>query len=152
MLTRLTDYCPLPTIPQAQRISGNTASDLSCSRAQGWLNHCVENHKSCRSEFEPFLPTRLLDLRSVNIHRMSGIVRLVLGSQIPLQPDTISTNYACLSHCWGTGQMLKTTLANIASHESGMSLDIFPKTFQDAILFTLQLGVFYIWVCDLHIP
>lgn len=60
-------------------------------------------------------------------------------------------NYVALSHCWGPEPPLKTTSKNRRQMERDLSWSFLPKTFQDAILVTLHLGMQYIWIDSLCI-
>ncbi|KAK3316863.1 heterokaryon incompatibility protein-domain-containing protein, partial [Apodospora peruviana] len=59
-------------------------------------------------------------------------------------------NYCALSYCWGPkggkSHMLTTT-ENVDHHLSnGMEVSRLPKTFQDAVVITRELGVRYLWI------
>lgn len=62
-----------------------------------------------------------------------------------------SLRYACLSHCWGKSQIITTKEANLLSYQQGIPFSILPKTFQEAIIVALRLGVSYIWIDSLCI-
>jgi hypothetical protein len=57
-------------------------------------------------------------------------------------------NYITLSHCWGNTeqQPVQTTAKNPLQHYEGISLATFGQTFQDAILFTRELGIQFLWI------
>lgn len=59
------------------------------------------------------------------------------------------TKYVALSHCWGEQEHWPKCLTTIETLEERMShipWDIIPQTFRDAIIFTRQLGLEYIWI------
>lgn len=117
-------------------------SDLVTRLSRG-LDNCAKQHeKSCCISNAAPLPSRLLDVRST-----SGEVHLV---ETRLLQTTIQ-RYNCLSHCWGTQQPLKTTQQNYSQHLASISWDTIPKTFQDAIQLTRDLGVRYLWIDSLCI-
>jgi hypothetical protein len=60
-------------------------------------------------------------------------------------------DYACLSHCWGSSQPLRTTLANVDQYQTALPQEKMPQTFQDAIAVTNKLGIQYLWVDSLCI-
>lgn len=62
-----------------------------------------------------------------------------------------SGRYACLSHCWGEFQPLKTTNATLEHHKVSIAWETIPQTFQDAIKVTKSLGLDYIWIDSLCI-
>jgi hypothetical protein len=59
--------------------------------------------------------------------------------------------YVALSHCWGKNQMLKTENRSLEQHKQGISWNILPRTFQDAITFARRIDVRYIWIDSLCI-
>jgi hypothetical protein len=120
----------------------------------GWLRWCNEKHADCgktRSEFVPVLPTRLLDVGYPGEHdHKLDIVRLVRGSDVTTQ------QYVALSHCWGQipdddKMIFCLTQKNIEQRQYGFSVSELPRTFQDAIRVTQEIGVRYIWIDSLCI-
>ncbi|KAF2262936.1 HET-domain-containing protein, partial [Lojkania enalia] len=63
----------------------------------------------------------------------------------------ISGPYACLSHCWGGYQPLKTTKETLLIHMQGIHWERLPKTFQDAIAYARSLNINKIWIDSLCI-
>jgi hypothetical protein len=63
----------------------------------------------------------------------------------------VRARYACLSYCWGSTQTLKTTTQTLEAHKSQIIWEDLPKTFKDAINYTLRLGINYLWVDSLCI-
>jgi hypothetical protein len=59
--------------------------------------------------------------------------------------------YACLSHCWGTTQLLTTTITNLHQRKEGIPWDDLPRTFQDSIVACIKLGIEYLWIDSLCI-
>lgn len=60
-------------------------------------------------------------------------------------------NYVALSHCWGTygrkeKQRICTHAGNLEKRKAGFRVQDLPKTFQDAIEVTQQLGKQYLWI------
>jgi hypothetical protein len=84
------------------------------------------------------MPTRLIKIdghRKVRLHVATGTI----------------APYLCLSHCWGTNPIVKTTLSTLAPYQAGIAWEKLPKTFQQAIDFTYRLGYAYIWIDSLCI-
>jgi hypothetical protein len=54
--------------------------------------------------------------------------------------------YVTLSYCWGKGENMKTTQQNLDAHLQGIHFNCMPKTIQDAITITRELGIKYLWV------
>lgn len=142
------DYCSGvhdPIIPVSVSISGDTGSEKGLSTAFRWYEQCVREHNTlCRriqapSE-PPLLPTRVLDVKS------NGMVRL-------FETGNLRGVYACLSHCWGDGQPLKTTLVpdTLTLFQEGIEWQHLPKTFQDAIVVTRRFSIQYLWIDSLCI-
>lgn len=86
------------------------------------------------------LPTRVVDVGSIT----SPFVRLH-------ESNGETEHYICLSHCWGRKEFLQTTTANIIELKREIPWSALPKTFQDAIIFTRNLGIRWIWIDSLCI-
>jgi hypothetical protein len=86
------------------------------------------------------LPTRLLYVGSTD----GEDPHLVIGSKC-------TSDYVALSHCWGEGRPLTTTSLNFQRHLESIPLSSLPRTFQDAIIATRELGYRYLWIDSLCI-
>lgn len=82
----------------------------------------------------------------------------VIGSEVRLRHTSgfyknVDPNlrYVCLSHCWGSSHVLRTTTSNLEMHCNGIPWESLPKSFQDAITFCRFLGVEYLWIDSLCI-
>lgn len=119
-------------------------SALACIKP--WLSKCLKNHKEgCANIAELPLPRRLL-----------CVTGLIVGEPIFLvETKTIDQSrpieYATLSHCWGSAQLIQTRSDNYNSHINGINFSTLPKTFQDAILLTNGMNLQYIWIDSLCI-
>jgi hypothetical protein len=60
-------------------------------------------------------------------------------------------DYATLSHCWGSKQIITATRQSIAAFRTNVPWDQLSKTFQDAILISQALGLSYLWIDSLCI-
>ncbi|KAH7073827.1 heterokaryon incompatibility protein-domain-containing protein [Paraphoma chrysanthemicola] len=133
-----------PVIPVAAQISGNTGSDQSFRVALQWLETCVKEHRMlCPILKQTKLPLRVIDVLVPG----SNDVRLV-------ETEGELGLYACLSHCWGEIQPLRTTSmpkGTLMDYKQRIRWDDLPKTFQDAITVTRKVGVQYIWIDSLCI-
>ena len=87
------------------------------------------------------MPLRLLDVDD-NLSR--GGIRLC-------ESKSLCGNYITLSHCWGNESPFTTQHSSMESRKQGIKLDELPKTFQDAICITRELGVKYLWIDSLCI-
>jgi hypothetical protein len=54
--------------------------------------------------------------------------------------------YVALSYCWGKAGNLTTTKATIADRKSGISWDLLPNSFRDAVTITRGLNMRYLWI------
>ncbi|KAH8723294.1 heterokaryon incompatibility protein-domain-containing protein [Phaeosphaeriaceae sp. PMI808] len=137
----------LPILPEPDK-----PARFSLLRA--WLRWCDESH-SCnehQGESKTALPTRVLYVGDPkDSGYASDFVRLVCAS------ETSRREYVALSHCWGNLSVKEeehcTTQDNIGQRQQlkGFSLSILPKTFQDAVKVTRELGVLYLWIDSLCI-
>ncbi|KAF8847672.1 HET-domain-containing protein [Acephala macrosclerotiorum] len=129
-------------------LSNNTGDDTSWSKALEWLDECSTNHTKCRERREEIRkewhPTRLLDLCPPTGSHDN--LRLILRAD-----DRPSGEYMTLSHCWGKASFLNLTTDNLERFRQGISLHDLPKTFQDAVVITLKLGIRYLWIDSLCI-
>src|SRR6186713_1721788 len=74
-------------------LPGSTSSTSTFETINSWIGECLTTHSKCNAAGPARLanvqyPIRMLDLQHNDI---------VLRDNYPPQ------NYACLSHCWGTG-------------------------------------------------
>ena len=74
--------------------------------------------------------------------------RVSLSDTKNLSPHT---KYATLSHCWGTSQPVKLLSKNYQKFRENVDFSSLPRTFQDAITFTLALNIEYLWIDSLCI-
>ncbi|KAL2128495.1 hypothetical protein VTI74DRAFT_9107 [Chaetomium olivicolor] len=131
----------LPDLPLGKEVPSTTSSDESLCWAIQQVQLCRQSHTTCNSHPPAALPSRVLDVRAKG---ESG-VRLyepVEGEKAP---------YICLSHCWGHRPFLRTLSGSLDAHRSEIVWDRLPQTFRDAIAFTRQLGVRYLWIDSLCI-
>ncbi|KAH8769399.1 heterokaryon incompatibility protein-domain-containing protein [Hyaloscypha sp. PMI_1271] len=112
------------------------------TRAQQWLlRDCDSNHPTCHPAGPAgpaFRPTRLIDLREYP--------QVYLAEK--LDPGIIDLRYAALSYTWGLSMpdSGKTTSANLETHQRSIDIDKLPRTVKDAIDFTHNLAIPFLWV------
>jgi hypothetical protein len=114
-----------------------------------WLEWCDTNHACNRENVKPprASPTRLVYVGHVDPE--------VLLLYVP--QDNEGVKYTALSHRWGNDPPSKdnprycTTDSNIAARLNSFSLSELPKTFQDAVRVTRELGIEYLWIDSLCI-
>jgi len=122
-------------------IIGDTSCAGALALAKQWISDCDESHADCRQETTGLLPTRVLDLGNPEAEDK---ISLYTTSNEPAK-------YICLSHCWGTGELLKTEKESLPTRTKGIKWEDLPKTFQDAVTMTRALGVRYLWIDSLCI-
>ena len=124
------------------------ASDPSSKEAldtvRSWIKDCRENHEECgynHSGSQPHqgreFPTRLLDVQS----GLNGNHHCIL-----IDGSDALGDYITLSYCWGYNQSLRTMTSNLGQHKGGIDLSNMPKTLQDAVHVTRELGIRYLWI------
>lgn len=100
------------------------------------IERCASSHK-CQLREETPLPTRVLSLAPSS--QDACTVKLVNGRGL-------FGRYATLSHCWGGHLSCTTTTTNLRERTLGVSWEEISRTFQDAMLYCLELGIGYIWI------
>ncbi|KAL7948730.1 heterokaryon incompatibility domain-containing protein [Trichoderma barbatum] len=118
---------------------------------RSWIQICSQEHELCRSARSkayldeivgPKLPTRVLDVGTAN-HEAIYLI----------ETNGQRGDFCALSYCWGREgtQALVTTRGNIKDHLNGIKFSGLPKTFQDAVTITRELGIRYLWIDSLCI-
>jgi hypothetical protein len=109
---------------------------------QLWIQECLQGlagHEECIPlSTEPFLPTRLLEVRNYPSLRLVETANL----------DTEDRRYAALSYCWGDSMPVggKTTSTTLESRQREVALAKLPRTLRDAIEVTVSWSLPYIWI------
>lgn len=134
---------PWSSITVRDHVTGPNYSERSLRYVKNMLQTCSNEHDLCRRRESVSLPTRLLDLGCEN-----DTIRL-WETKSARASSTIE--YACLSHCWGEGQPVKTLNENYEEHKKMIRPETLPRTFLDAIDFTRRLGIRYIWIDSLWV-
>ena len=114
----------------------------------GWLDECIQCHQKCQQpgkahfgEASTTLPARVIDV-GPSKGACENFVKITENFRGP---------YVALSHCWGTARHLVTERNSIESHKKGISFQDLPKTFQDAVILTKDIGLRYVWIDSLCI-
>ncbi|PMD39428.1 HET-domain-containing protein [Hyaloscypha variabilis F] len=135
----------IPWIP----LELDPASQTIFKKIENWISECLGNHKNCQNSASATarLPTRMLDVGPSDGSR----VPFLLSDTHKLPPK--DHKYIALTHRWPQpGEKMLTTTTNTLSERSrGISLNLLPKTFQDAILITRKLNIQYLWIDSLCI-
>ncbi|KAF1980018.1 HET-domain-containing protein [Bimuria novae-zelandiae CBS 107.79] len=139
---------PWSSINVQGHVTGPTYSEASLDFVKKMLYTCSKEHKLCQPREDVPLPTRLLDLGTGNLKYGTGTVRLWETGNARASRGT---RYACLSHCWGEVQPIKTLKENIEPHKKEIRVEDLPRTFADAVNFVRRMGIRYIWIDSLCI-
>ncbi|OCK78682.1 HET-domain-containing protein [Lepidopterella palustris CBS 459.81] len=114
---------------------------------RAWLERCNKDHK-CKGAItnNSSLPTRVIDIGEAS----SDLLILRDSNEID------ACSYVALSHCWGKPQpgdkqRICTHKGNWEERKVGFQVQDLPKTFQDAVEVTRQLGKRYLWIDSLCI-
>lgn len=103
-----------------------------------WIKECDARHDCTTKNAK--LPHRVLDVGSTTEPH------LLLQESL----EKVS-RYVALSYCWGELHPPKTTRSSLAQHRQKIDFDALPRSFQDAITVTRELGVGYLWIDSLCI-
>lgn len=127
-------------IPRRHISQDNQLSPVSSEWAQRRIAKCVHSHQSCQSQGDSsFLPTRLISLQ-----QDGGGLGLRLEHQDSVPPGS---RYIALSYCWGNYRPIcMTTAETLEQNMKSIPWDTLPRTFQDAVKFSLSLGIEYLWI------
>ena len=124
-------------------VGAPVSSQGDVALARKWIRDCMENHPhDCCSPSKPVrLPTRLLDVSPAG---GSDEVRLVIT-------NGNSGQFITLSHRWGGLKPITLTAQTLPGLLQGIAVTSLPKTFQDAVTITRDLGYRYLWIDSLCI-
>lgn len=121
-------------------IECNTASERSFQSARQKLEECLRDHDKCRtSDRHSFTPSRLICLDP-------WPPRLCEGAEIDSGAE-----YVTLSHRWADNPVVTLRKDGVEGFKNGISFETLSRTFQDAMKFTLRIGLCYIWIDSLCI-
>ncbi|KAI1134605.1 HET-domain-containing protein [Hypoxylon sp. FL0543] len=129
------------TFKPSSDLEADTASAKYLSQMKIWVDSCNQKHDVCKSRLDnSYLPTRVLD-----VSREPDTIFLYEPNENDRGP------YLALSHCWGGTVPIMTKMNTLESFKAGITIESFPKTFQDAISVTRQLQCRYLWIDSLCI-
>ncbi|KAI3321053.1 HET-domain-containing protein [Xylariaceae sp. AK1471] len=114
----------------------NISSEQSFARARSWLENCVQNHPQCSRLTRTFTPARLIKILTRQGRRLIHLK----------ESDEAEVRYAALSYCWGGEQDVRTTKQTFPLHCTQISFQDLPRTIQDAVIVTENLGIQYLWI------
>jgi hypothetical protein len=113
---------------------------------RAWVERCNKKHKCQGAITKNNLPSRVIDIGEASKDP------LILRDSKEI--DALS--YIALSHCWGKHEHGQeeckcTHKDNFNQRKVGFQVEHLPKTFQDAVELTRQLGKRYLWIDSLCI-
>jgi hypothetical protein len=112
-----------------------------------WLQDCDSGgtHFTCES-LETHIATGALPTRLIEI--LGTSIRLVETSKTN---DKSTVAWTALSYIWGTHEVFQTTTNNLALRQAPFPVSSLPRTYQDAVAITRELGLRYLWIDTLCI-
>ena len=124
------------------------ASKSTFGLARDWLDKCLNGkppHEKCKRATVAYLPKRLVE---IDVKSENPSLRL---RDTVYPASTTAELYVALSYCWGGEQDCKTTKATLPDRYVGIPWASLPKTIQDAVTVTRELGIRFLWVDSLCI-
>ena len=128
----LNSFSPVSSDPLAPEV---------IARILRWKRTCERTHKTCGTNTDPALPSRVLDV--------SGLESL--NEVVLVETNGRLGKYLALSHCWGGTSQFRTLRHNLEDRKKGFAVNNIPATFRDAIRLTRLLGFQYLWIDSLCI-
>uniref|UniRef100_A0A8H7TLR7 Heterokaryon incompatibility domain-containing protein n=1 Tax=Bionectria ochroleuca TaxID=29856 RepID=A0A8H7TLR7_BIOOC len=139
------------SVPNERFTTTNSSKHSLFIQLRTWLQKCDKDHNCMRrrNNKDLRLPTRILDIKPSDDPTS---IRLHVVEEAD-QKKADKYRYLALSHRWGDKEPPWRTLQeNILQRRmKGFKLDELPKTFQDAIEVTRELGIKYLWIDSLCI-
>ncbi|PQE12415.1 HET domain-containing protein [Rutstroemia sp. NJR-2017a BVV2] len=117
--------------PVKRNLTTKSVADL----VRYWHQRCVANHEFCCDNQGSTVPTRLLDIGTVE----QPYIRLI-------ETSGEDRKYIALSYCWGKIKQPRTLCENIEAFKSNIEESMLPATIRDAINVARELQVHYLWV------
>ncbi|KAH8586945.1 heterokaryon incompatibility protein-domain-containing protein [Bisporella sp. PMI_857] len=118
---------------------GRHMADAISIMPRQWMDKCMKTH-SCKALRPEKLPGRVIDLGPSS----SSTPRLLESKQR-------KGHWVVLSHCWGGVDTASTKKSNLMTRLAALPTGKLPKTFQDAIFISRELGFRYLWIDSLCI-
>jgi hypothetical protein len=147
MCLRITDSnvrCPWEAIKARTHTHGHPLEQNALSWVKLNLDICEHGHETCSPNINTPLPLRTLHLKEV----AQDMIEVTLFED---EAGVATGRYATLSHRWGDNLTCITTKSNIRDRRRRILWHTIPKTFQDAIIYCLKLGIEYLWIDTLCI-
>ncbi|KAH7094332.1 heterokaryon incompatibility protein-domain-containing protein [Paraphoma chrysanthemicola] len=125
------------------KLLASTRSEATFDIIKAWIEECAQTHVRCKHNMIDRSQNALQNVRFLEIQ----------DQRVLLREGIVPEKYACLSHCWGTGQEIyKTRDDTVSVHsKSGILTELLPTTFQDAVEACQRLAIRYLWIDSLCI-
>jgi hypothetical protein len=127
--------------PLAPRIEDATMFD----RFRHWLWGRLPPDMGASNLRELPLPSRVLDLGEVGQMTMESVEASNGGIRL-LKKKGQTGHYATLSYCWGPIRPFIMWKKSFRERCTRIAISELPKTFQQAIVVALELGIHYLWI------
>ncbi|KAF2017636.1 HET-domain-containing protein [Aaosphaeria arxii CBS 175.79] len=135
---------PFPAIGTGRHLTNDSLQNTGISTIRGLIQNCVAHHSSCQQNASTALPTRLLDVLSGD--DPDGVRLCLIESNGSDQSYEVG-EYCTLSYCYGTGTKIpRTTTKTLQAYQKNIPWIVLPRTFQQAITLTRDLGVRWLWI------
>jgi Heterokaryon incompatibility protein (HET) len=121
----------------------STTSLAATNLPKEWIAECTKLHPKCAQGKSSRLPTRLVDVLCLS---KVGKVRIV-------ETHSLSSDiqYVELSYCWGLKPTFRLTTSTWEASKSIVAIENLPRTIQDAINFTRNINLEWLWIDSLCI-
>ncbi|ETS76327.1 hypothetical protein PFICI_11714 [Pestalotiopsis fici W106-1] len=131
------------TLEPKEYLSRSLQDSQCFDKIRKWLRVCETTHKhpKCRQRAESPLPRRVITIQPTD-----EPPKLCL-----YETDGATEKYIALSHCWGGFKGCQSTTSNYTDRIKGIEFASLPRTFREAVIFALEIGVFNIWIDSLCI-
>ncbi|CAJ0553238.1 Ff.00g117500.m01.CDS01 [Fusarium sp. VM40] len=124
------DDDPLQAVIRGRPVEQQRGTPTAIRRVRNWLDEC-DQHPECLPT-EPILPSRVID------------VGAEVGSPYVSLRETLDRTVE--HYCWGKTPQFTTTKSTLQDRKRCIAVSHLPKTHQDAIWLTQELGIRYIWI------
>ncbi|KAK1690061.1 heterokaryon incompatibility protein [Colletotrichum godetiae] len=130
------DGDPATSFVYRRPLQRDVKSQKVFSAASRLYEECRKTHDQCRYGRDSVLPTRVIDVGTVQSPAMKLFVNDVEEEG----------KYVALSYCWGGKQPGKLVKATLERMTEEINMDDFEQTVRDAVVVTRKLGFRHLWV------
>jgi hypothetical protein len=142
---------PWAAFKPSQHVQCDLSTRESWAQIRSWIQHCEENHESCRPQTRGFWPSRLVEVEQHILTDNAGDETEWITLKLIETTPGDEYAYVALSHSWSMSHPFKTIRANLPKHKNYIKCSQLSETFQEVAIATLNLGLRYIWIDSLCI-